>query len=103
MQSPTRTVRRTPATHQWPHLRQQEVQISLPQRVTANVAMTRPLSVQRDGQIRLEASASTHVRALAVVGLRAAHARLALLGLLRHKDVRLSAEGPIPPGQSRRL
>ena len=47
--------------------------------------------------------AATHVWTLAVVGLRAAHARLALLGLLRHKRRCYRAERPAPPGLANRL
>ncbi len=39
--------------------------------------------------------AAAHVWTLAVVGLRAAHARLALLGLLRHRVARLTPENDV--------
>ena len=42
--------------------------------------------------------AAAHVWTLAVVGLRAAHARLALLGLLRHRRRCYRAGRPTPPG-----
>ena len=40
--------------------------------------------------------AATHVWTLAVVGLGAAHARLALFGLLRHRSQGYRATPPVP-------
>jgi len=44
--------------------------------------------------------AATHVWTLAVVGLGAAHTRLTLFGLLRHRSQGYRATAPAPQGSS---